>query len=70
MKDAKKLLQILTDQIPPGEGQKHNMILDGDRLIINLMLGKQYQPVLLSEKAMDQPAIVIASEIHKLMAEG
>lgn len=45
MNEAKLLLEKLTERIPPGKCQKHNITLDdGGKLFVTLMLGDRYVP--------------------------
>lgn len=66
MKNAKLLLKQLTKDIPPGQGQRHNLTIDeGGNLVIHLMLGKRYQPIALTEKDLDLTVDELAKEVYQ-----
>lgn len=70
MKNAKLLLEQLTKTIPPGEGeqqsQRHNITIDENgNLVVCLMLGECYQPLVLGDSDLDKPINELVSEIYQ-----
>ncbi len=64
MRNAKLLLEQLTKTIPPGQEQRHNLTIDEQgNLVLYLMLGKRYQPVILTEEELDKSANDLTEEI-------
>ena len=64
MRSAKLLLQRLTEIVPPGDGQRHNLTVDKDGdLILHLMLGDKFIPVKLTEDDFDKPVHLLVNEI-------
>lgn len=42
LKGAKRFLDILTELVPPGENQRHNITVEDDKLTLTLMVGSKY----------------------------
>ena len=70
MHEARNLLIRLTKVIPPGINQRHNITIDEhNNLIIYLMLGSIYYPVLLTFEDLDNDINEIVNQIHKAFIE-
>jgi len=63
MKKVKLLLEQLTEKIPPGPGQRHNITFDGVGLVVTLMLGEKNQPLTFNEDGLDKSADELVGEI-------
>ena len=53
MLEAKLFLEEITKAFPPGEGQRHNLTVEGKNLVLTLMLGERYQPIVLTDDDLD-----------------
>lgn len=71
MRDAKLLLERITEMIPPGEGQHHNLTVQHGNLVLCLMLGDRYQPMVLEDgtftKSVDELVNEIELELIKVL---
>lgn len=63
MKNAKELLKQLTKEIPPGAGQHHNITVDGDNLVVCLMLDDRYRPVILDDSDLHKSVGSLVREV-------
>ena len=65
---ARLLLKMLTEMIPPGENQRHNITLnDKGAIEICLMLGDKFVPFGVEEANFDRPVSALAYEIYNLL---
>ena len=53
MLEAKLFLEEITKAILPGEGQRHSLTVEGENLVLTLMLGERYQPIVLTDDDLD-----------------
>jgi hypothetical protein len=70
MKGALRLLQLLTQAMPPDSPAKHNLTLsdDGKDLVLTLALNGRWQEVNFSEADdYDKPPEQAAGEIHQVL---
>ena len=67
MRTAKRLLEALTEALPPGGGQRHGITIEDGNLAVTLMLGERYVPAYLEDEDLDRPAGEIAAEIVALV---
>jgi hypothetical protein len=67
LEDTKRFLELLTERIPPGEGQRHGIMLEGDKLAVTLMLGEICQPVMVEGDGLIIPVVVLVERICRLM---
>jgi hypothetical protein len=59
------LLKMLTEEIPPGENQRHNITLDGEGAMeVCLMLGNRFVPFKIEEFDLDRPVSHLVYEIQ------
>ena len=68
MKEAKFLLEKLTELVPPGEGQHHNLTLDEleGKLTLTLMCGERYLPFGLEDSDLERPVEDVIMDIYKM----
>lgn len=64
MKNAKLLLERLTEMIPPGDKQHHNLIVEDGNLILTLMCGDKYHPIRLEDIDFGKTVKQLANEIE------
>jgi hypothetical protein len=69
MKDARRLLGLLTRSIPPGLGQRHQIMLQNGTLEILLWLGEICLPIMLETSDFETPIEDLAEQIL-LIREG
>ena len=67
MRTAKRLLEALTEALPPGGGQRHGIAVADGNLVVTLMLGEFCVPAYLEDEDLDRPAGEIAEEIVALV---
>lgn len=67
MRDAKLLIEQVTEMFPPGSGQHHNLTVQHGNLVLCLMLGDRYQPMVLEDDNFTKSVDQLVSEIAKLM---
>lgn len=67
MHNTKLLLKALTEELPPKEGQHHNITLDGDKLQITLMLSEGWTKFYLEDDDMDTPIGDLMDEIRQII---
>jgi len=67
MRNTKQLLKALTKEMPPKEGMRHNITLDGDRLQLTIMLPEGYIRLHLEDSDMDMPIGDLMNEIHQII---
>lgn len=64
MRNVKILLEQVTKTMPPAEKQRHNLTLDENKnLVLHLMLGDQFIPVLFENIDFDKPIEELVKEI-------
>ena len=63
----KRLLQLLTESIPPNENQRHNITLGDDCLVLTLMHGEAYQSVILEDADLKKSPTELADEITQML---
>ena len=68
MKDAKILLEFLTESFPPGENQHHSIVIENGRLTLYLMLGDKYLPLIFDECDLGKPIEQQCNELRELVA--
>lgn len=66
MKMAYLLLQELTKQLPPGEGQHHALVWE-DAPAVVLFQGERWHTFYLEDEDMEKPPAQIADEIKALL---
>ena len=67
MEKARYLLQQLTEEFPPPEGQRHNIsLVDGD-LEITLMLEEGYRPIRFEERDYHKWTDILLNEIVEMV---
>ena len=66
MRIAKELLERLTELVPPGPGQRHNLTIEDGKLQITLMTGDNYQSFLFEDEDYAQPVEEAARTIADL----
>lgn len=67
MKNARLLLERLTEMIPPGDKQHHNLIVEDGNLILTLMCRDKYYPFKLEDIDFGKPVKQLANEIEILL---
>jgi hypothetical protein len=66
MRKTWELLAEVTKRIQPGKGQKHSLLLDGERLELCLMLGDNYLPIHMDQADFEKTIDELAKEILSL----
>lgn len=66
MRNTKLLLEALTKEMPPKEGQHHNITLDNDKLRVALMLPKGCMSFYLKDDDMDTSMGDLIDEIRQI----
>lgn len=69
MKDAKTLLKKMTELYPPNEGQRHNLTLYNNGLQLTLMVGEDYQSIILPEQSLKKSPNFLIDEINELLLQ-
>ena len=69
MKQAKQLLEYLTQKMPPGKNQHHNIIVENGHLVVTLMCGDLYHPFMLEDEDFDKPAEILADELVSMLTD-
>lgn len=70
IQDAKTLLEILTQRIPPGTGQRHRIELDENgNLEVCFFLGERYLPITLEETDLVIPINVLVDDLCNLVRD-
>ena len=67
MEKAKLLLERVTEVIPPGDGQHHNFTVQHGNLVLCLMLGKRYQPMVFEDDTFTKSVDQLLNEVIELM---
>lgn len=68
MKDAKLLLEKITEAFPPGLNMKHNFTVDDGYLVLSLMVGDgRYYPLRFQEKDLTRAVDDLVKEITDLI---
>lgn len=68
MKDALKLLQLLTKSVPPPENMRHGLLLEHDRLTIALCRGeKDWQTFYLTDEDMDADPETLSKQLLEMV---
>ena len=63
MRNALKLLQLVSKTIPPKEGQKHALVLEGGCLVLSLSTPNGWVPGKFTEEDLDMAPEFLAQEI-------
>lgn len=67
LRQAKELLDLCTARFPsPRPGQRHNLVVMDDRLVLTLMLGDTYQSFNLSEVDLERAPEALLDELAAL----
>ncbi len=67
MKEARILLERLTEEFPPGENQRHNITINSKgNIIITLMIDGKYYPFLINEDDLNKTSFQLLEEIREL----
>lgn len=68
MRKVKSLLETLTANYPPGDGQRHSVHIgaNGDLNIV-LFLGEHYQPLIMYNEDLDKSVEQVIAEIDMIL---
>lgn len=69
MENAEIFLTKITELVPPGNIQRHNLTVDSDGLILTLTLGEVYLSYTIEGDDMETDPIELAETIHKDIKE-
>jgi hypothetical protein len=68
MKNAKELLELCRHRFPsPRSGQRHNLTIEGNVLVLTLMLGDTYQRFNIDDSDLDRPVPALVEDLVVLM---
>lgn len=67
--DLIAFLERLSERLPPGEGQRHNITGNNGTLVLHLMFGETFVPVYLQTLDLDRAVDDVIGEIVMLVEE-
>ena len=69
MRNARNFLLLANEHFPPIEGQRHALLIDGDRFLFSVSVGGGFWPVYLEDDDLDRDPVALVKEIKELWIE-
>ncbi|MHA2220264.1 MAG: hypothetical protein ACXACY_30675 [Candidatus Hodarchaeales archaeon] len=71
MRNARLLLERITEIAPPGKGMRHNLTIDENTdLVIHFMFDNKFVPVVIGEDELDTPISQLINKIKMVLITG